>query len=57
MAWVIRRVDSSPAFGNAVPEMEAASATPESTKAMEYVQSADFFPGRASGLGGAADPE
>ncbi|GGW16285.1 hypothetical protein GCM10018980_18240 [Streptomyces capoamus] len=32
-------------------EMERRLADPEFTKAMEYVQSADFFPARGAGLG------
>ncbi|MFB6837924.1 hypothetical protein [Streptomyces sp. NPDC056361] len=32
-------------------EREHRLGEPEFTKAMEYVQSADFFPGRDSGLG------
>jgi len=43
--WIQTRVeDLSP------QEMEHRLGDPEFTKAMEYVQSADFFPGRASDL-------
>ncbi|MGW3648137.1 VOC family protein [Streptomyces sp. NPDC000878] len=44
--WIQTRVeDLSP------QEMELRLGDPEFTKAMEYVQSADFFPGRVSDLG------
>ena len=44
--WIQTRVeDLSP------QEMERRLADPEFTKAMEYVQSADFFPARGSNLG------
>ena len=44
--WIQTRVeDLSP------QEMERRLGEPEFTKAMEYVQSADFFPGRAPELG------